>query len=586
VLGRLATRFLVVPFGGPYLVVAFLDHLVEKITGDESAAGVSTTWSVLRVVLLGTFLMGILNVDWFRHGAWRVLAESCRAVGDFVVGVVRWVWGIEWLNRLLRSRLARLAYRFVLKPLAITALASLVLPGAVGWKTSAASGALLFLGINLFVNSRVGRDIEEQFVDGLMQAWRRLGIPIFTGLFYFVVDVFRGILEAVERLIYTVDEWLQFRSGETRLKFVMKAVLGPVWLGVTYVLRFCINLLIEPQINPIKHFPVVTVSHKLLLPCIPAFAGLLAQTMERHMAATVATAIIFGIPGVFGFLVWELKENWRLYAANRARDLPRAVVGQHGETMGRLLRPGFHSGTVPKLFGKLRRAERRAHAGGSGLAVVKRLRAIHHVQMAVRRFVERELLELLSHVRWWQAGAVVLGSIHLSTNRIRIVLHYSAAADRPFELALDMRSGWLVAGVLRPGWTERLEPAERLVLETALAGVYKMAGVEMVREQLGAILPPSAEWDVAGEGLVLDAQDTQRTPVSYNLRREGPIVPQVAGGRPWQTFPTLDPSQVLFRQVPLGWDRWVEFWQRVESRRESQAEPILAVRVLPPADGP
>jgi hypothetical protein len=585
VLGRLATRFLVVPFGGTYLVVAFLDHLVEKVTGDESAAGVSITWSVLRVVLLGTFLLGILNVDWFRHGAWRVLVESCRAVGDLAVGVARWVRGIEWLNRLLRSRLARLAYRFVLKPLAFTALASFVLPGAVGWKTSLASGAGLFLAINLVLNSRVGRDLEEQFVDGLMQAWRRLGIPIFTGLFYFVVDIFRGVLEAMERLIYTVDEWLQFRSGETRLKFAMKAALGPVWLFVAYVLRFCINLLIEPQINPIKHFPVVTVSHKLLIPCIPAFIGLLEQTMDKNVAKIVATAIIFGIPGVFGFLVWELKENWRLYAANRARDLPPSVVGQHGETMGRLLRPGFHSGTVPKLFGKLRRAERRTHAGGSDHAVVKQLRAIGRVQMAVQRFVERELLELLSHARWRQAGAVVLGSIHLSTNRIRIVLDRSAEANRPLELALDMRSGWLVAGVLRPGWTARLEPAERLVLETALAGLYKLAGVEMIRAQLCAILPQSAEWDVAGEGLVLDTQDGQRTPVSYNLRREGPIAPQVAGGRPWQTFPTLDPSQVFFTHVPVGWDRWVEFWQGVENRRESQAEPILAIRVLPPADG-
>ena len=85
----------------------------------------------------------------------------------------------------------------------------------------------------------------------------------------------------MERLIYMVDEWLQFRTGETRLKFVSKAILGPIWLLAAYVLRFCINLLIEPQINPIKHFPVVTVSHKLLLPFIPAFGAVLSQTLEK-----------------------------------------------------------------------------------------------------------------------------------------------------------------------------------------------------------------------------------------------------------------------------------------------------------------
>ena len=68
---------------------------------------------------------------------------------------------------------------------------------------------------------------------------------------------------------------------------------------------------------------------------------------------------IFFLPGIFGFLVWELKENWRLYRANRAPDLKPVVIGSHGETMLRLLRPGFHSGTVPKLYAKLRRAQRK-----------------------------------------------------------------------------------------------------------------------------------------------------------------------------------------------------------------------------------
>ena len=66
------------------------------------------------------------------------------------------------------------------------------------------------------------------------------------------------------------------------------------------------------------------------------------------------------MPGIFGFLVWEFRENWRLYAANRPKGLRPVPLGPHGETMPRLLRPGFHSGTLPKRFAKLRRAERRA----------------------------------------------------------------------------------------------------------------------------------------------------------------------------------------------------------------------------------
>ena len=86
-----------------------------------------------------------------------------------------------------------------------------------------------------------------------------------------MVDFFKTFLETVERLMYGVDEWLRFKSGDSRFFFAMKAVLGLAWSAVAYVLRFCVNLLIEPQINPIKHFPVVTVSHKLLLPLYPVF---------------------------------------------------------------------------------------------------------------------------------------------------------------------------------------------------------------------------------------------------------------------------------------------------------------------------
>ena len=50
--------------------------------------------------------------------------------------------------------------------------------------------------------------------------------------------------------------------------------------------------------------------------------------------------IFTGIPGIFGFLAWELKENWRLYAANRPPRLKPVVLGHHGETMRGLLRPG------------------------------------------------------------------------------------------------------------------------------------------------------------------------------------------------------------------------------------------------------
>ena len=122
----------------------------------------------------------------------------------------------------------------------------------------------------------MGRNVEEIARRLARAGWHRFGFaswrPVLAG-----GRLFRAFWRAIERVLYTVDEWLRFRSGEGRCRSWLKAVLGMVWFFVTYVIRFCVNLLIEPQINPIKHFPVVTVSHKLLLPLIPSFAGVLVS---------------------------------------------------------------------------------------------------------------------------------------------------------------------------------------------------------------------------------------------------------------------------------------------------------------------
>ena len=129
------------------------------------------------------------------------------------------------------------------------------------------------------------------------------------------------MLEGIDRGLYAVDEWLRFRGTEGPFIRVCKTIAGVAWGGVAYVVRFIVVLFIEPQINPIKHFPVVTISHKLLLPMIPTLAGVLIDSFgfETAAAGLAATIVIGKIPGVFGFLVWELKENWRLYRANRRR---------------------------------------------------------------------------------------------------------------------------------------------------------------------------------------------------------------------------------------------------------------------------
>ena len=128
------------------------------------------------------------------------------------------------------------------------------------------------------------------------------------------------------------------------------------------------------------------------------------------------------LSGFAGFLVWEFKENWKLFRANQPATLRPVMVGSHGETVTRLLRPGFHSGTLPKLFAKLRHAE--------GRAAGKRYEALHHVREAVRHFVERELLAVLAGSKSWGDGLRLrAGEIGLATNRIRVGLRLGGLGD-------------------------------------------------------------------------------------------------------------------------------------------------------------
>ena len=56
--------------------------------------------------------------------------------------------------------------------------------------------------------------------------------------------------------------------------------LALVWFFLTYLIRIFINLFVEPTVNPIKHFPVVTVAAKLILPIIPLLGRFISGQLQ------------------------------------------------------------------------------------------------------------------------------------------------------------------------------------------------------------------------------------------------------------------------------------------------------------------
>src|SRR5262249_22899504 len=144
--------------------------------------------------------------------------------------------------------------------------------------------------------------------------------------------------------------------------------------------------------------------------------------LGKWAAGAIATPTVLSLPGIAGFLVWEFKENFRLYRQNRAHALAPVVFGHHGETMSALMRPGIHSGTLPKLFAKLRRAAAKGESDPDRAAKseASALETLHEVSTAVRRFVDRELGATLARSPAWNLGAVSANRVDLSANRVRV----------------------------------------------------------------------------------------------------------------------------------------------------------------------
>ncbi len=590
-LGRFVTRYVAIPFGGAYLALEGIYHLVHLLLWVFGLAAAETDsqpveghfgpigwW--LTVVGLGVFLEAVLH-----HAGFR---KACLEVGWAIGRLGHWllidfparVLHLPWVREILASPYFRLAERYLIKPALISFLLATLYWLAAGEMVSAGGGLGLFLCVAVLVNSRFGRNVDELLTDWVVQLWHHIRIHVFSALFRFIVDVFQRLLETIERLLYTVDEWLRFKAGERPGTTACKVILTPLWRVLSYVIRIFVNLLIEPQINPIKHFPVVTVSHKCILPFLPMLIKILSGPLGPVWAKSVATPTIFLVPGVFGFLAWELKENWRLYAANRPRDLKPLVVGHHGETITEFLHPGFRSGTLPKLYARLRKSSRRAIYSGRLRSAARQTKELAGVEGYLRRFVQRDFLMLLCASRGWHADPLVCGEIQLGTNRILIELYAADMRGPSVWISLEDQAGWLVASIDRRGWLDQLSPVQRGTLANALAGFYKLAGVDLVREQLDAHLPPETEtYTIEERGLVVRSVHDNHPEVVYALS-DWP--PGAAGGPPWP-LETRYPSrqELIFSARPIAWNDWIMAWQRDQLAGAALPAPLADTHLLP-----
>ncbi len=477
--GRAITVHVLLPFGGAWVFWKGLEHIVEPITNYSLGEPVHI-YSRSAVILTGICVWLLMHVPPLR----AAVMEGVRAFGAILhmafIVLPRRLLRLPVVEGLLKSRPIRIFRQYAWSPLVFTVVTWLLLPHGDSWFSRGNDWlpGILYASSAIILNSPFGRALQEWLLETVGRTIYHLHVHLVIGLVTFVIDMSRRAMDFVEGMLYAVDEQLRFRSGESRLALGVKAVLTTLWSGIDWFVRFCVTLLIEPQINPIKHFPVVTVSHKLLVPMIHIAASNLsaATGMQKKLAFTTITIIFFIVPGVFGFLAWELKENWRLYAANRSPFLRPVTVGRHGESMRRLLIPGFHAGTIPKLFAKLRRQRK-----GRGVPVLtgpsRAEEELGELAHRIAEVVDDECLGLLRRTRLLGDVVIRVAGVRLATNRVSIDLAAEAIDAEPMQLEYLQGGQTLSSRIVDAGWLERLSAERQELVRLALAGLDCLFGV-------------------------------------------------------------------------------------------------------------
>jgi hypothetical protein len=199
---------------------------------------------------------------------------------------------------------------------------------------------------------------------------------------------------------------------------------------------------------------------------------------------------------------------------------------------------------VPKLHAKLRRAI----WTGNDRAFAKAKQALHHVEEALWKFADRQLVSMLNEDLTFRAVDVDVHHVEISSNRLRIELVCPSVAEGHTTICFEEQSGWVVASLPEPGWLASLDAGQRRTFEIALTGFYKMAGVDLVREQLETVL----------------AGDAAAAP-PYDIDDRG-VVAWPGPGFEVERLHDLSffaARAAHFRRQPVRWQVWATAWERL-----------------------
>jgi hypothetical protein len=585
--GRWITINLALPFGGAFLVGQFIWLLtfeqrrsVGVEPGEEPLSffgGWNASWEFHAAWLLLSFAFLItIRSAQFRSALFAATRMVYRCFRTVLWDTPIRIWCSPVTQSLVKSVPVQLVNNYIGKPLVFCALLWLIAPSFVGTKLY--TWIIVFVVADVVLNTRLGRAVDLL----LLQLSRKIIDLIRAGpaVIRWVNDIFLDLLDALDWVMARTEDWLRIRGRSGPMAVVVRAVATIFWMPIAFLIRFYTVVLIEPMLNPLK-LPLSILFAKFVYPLL-ALLGLivldpfssplvpqLSPPLPHYLAYLLVVGTFYLSPDLVTYLFWEMRENWRLYRANNPDRLEPAAVGPNGETVEALLHVSFHSGTVPRLYARLRTAELEAAQTDIWRDARTYRQQLRGVEESIRRFVMRDLVAVLNSSPSWGDRKLSVGFVSLGTNRISVQLILEGDADSAW-LGWEDRSGWLVAGCTENGFLKRLPSGAIRVFENALTYLYKRAGVDLIREQIKATLSKeTVHFDFAPNGLLVwyGSRDTQ--PLLYDpddpveeLRPRDPTDRHLILG------PTVDANRLVFSRLELTWRQWLEVW-----KAHDRAEP-------------
>jgi hypothetical protein len=191
--------------------------------------------------------------------------------------------------------------------------------------------------------------------------------------------------------------------------------------------------------------------------------------------------------------------------------------------------------------------------------------------MAVRNFVDRELIRLLELCPAWSEFRIQCDKVVPASNSFIVRLHCEQLGEEPFELLFQEQSGWVAVSMASAGCLRFASADQLRSLQHALEGFYRKCGVDLVREQLEAAFLKQHPYDINADGLVIWPGGEFRVELAVDMARKGALRPLPADHAAAAGLHPADRSAVLFFESRTLWNEWVKRWDTDTDRSLPQA---------------